>query len=405
MSIELQITKANAFHTEIDLPHSKSILNRLLMMHAYQSEPFEMDIHAESSDVRVLFKAIYNFDETIDFKDAGTPLRFFLVYAAFKNIQTEMTGSERLRERPIHSLLEALESLGAKFQYMDKPYHLPLKLTQALDPSKSDVSLDANVSSQFVSALLLAAPYFDKGLSIRLQNQAVSMPYIEMTVVAMKQAGVDVDFENLMYSCEPGIYQNLNAVELERDWSSAAFVLGLTTCVENVDLKLKGLSLKSTQGDAEIVKFFEKFGINFIEHADGVQVVRKQVILPISVDIDFTNKPDAFPVIASVCAYHKIKAVFKGVQNLKHKESNRIEAMKFNLNQMGCDFIMDGNDVLELVHNDVPLNTLYLNSFQDHRIAMACAMFAFKTKVVVDDPSCVEKSFPTFWSVLSQLIH
>jgi 3-phosphoshikimate 1-carboxyvinyltransferase len=403
LDIELYIPRPSFLNATIELPHSKSILNRFLMMHAYQKKPFEFNVHKESSDVKILFNALYGTDEQIDFKDAGTPLRFFLVYAAVNGVKSVVTGSSRLKERPIRDLLIALESLGANFEFLKQPYQLPLKVKQSLDLTKSEVSLKADVSSQFVSALLLASPFFKNGLQIHIESQSVSLPYINMTMAAMKQAGAKIQYVDSKYKCEQGDYHQLSSVLLEKDWSSAAFILGISTCMEHVNLEINGLSLKSTQGDAAVVQFFEKFGIDFIEVPSGIQVLRDKIILPFSMELDFTNIPDAFPAIASICAYHKIKAVFWGVQNLKHKESNRVEAMKENLYQMGCNLILIGEDCIELEYIQHQKEVFKVHSHNDHRIAMACSLFALKVKTIVDYPECVEKSFPDYWVIFNKL--
>jgi 3-phosphoshikimate 1-carboxyvinyltransferase len=278
-----------------------------------------------------------------------------------------------------------------------------LKLVNKVDLTQNEVSLKADVSSQFVSALLLAAPFFKNGLQIQIDSHSVSLPYIDMTLSVMNQAGAKVQLIDSKYVCEPGEYKHLKSVSIEKDWSSAAFVLALSTCVENVDLELNGLSLKTKQGDAEVIKFFELFGIDFLENASGVQVLRSKILLPFSVELDFTNIPDAFPIIASVCAYHKIRGVFWGVKNLKHKESDRVEAMRINLQQMACDISWKGEDCIELNYNGNQSEVIDVQSYNDHRIAMACSLFALKYKTIVDVPESVEKSFPKYWEIFNQI--
>lgn len=396
-----KITKTNV-EGRVELPLSKSISNRILLMYALENQLPDIDQLSDSNDVKVLYDALTG-NSNVDMQDAGTPLRFFLAFAAFRSMTGRViSGSDRLKERSIMPLLEALESLGAEFIYHEKEYCLPLEIFKGIDRSRNLVKLRQDISSQFVSALLLIAPYFEKGLKIETIGEKVSGKYIDMTISMMRQGGVEVDGLNDGFHVKSDKFV-LNKIDaIEPDWSSAAFVYALVSATESADVFIKGLKRNSIQGDSAIADLMDGFGVSTVDEKDGVRLKRKKKGIE-EIEIDFKEVPDLFPVMAALCSFHRIKATFKGIRNLRDKESDRVQAMHVNLIQTGAEIVRIDEDTAELKFISDCSGRLHFSSFNDHRIAMACSIFAYRCPIVIDDEMVVAKSFPNYWEMAKSL--
>ena len=387
---------------EILLPASKSISHRYLMMCALSDHQKTLNGLSESSDTRILELALFHPTEVIDFKDAGTLLRFYLTYASLKGLSYVIDGNERLKQRPIAELLWALHSLGARFDFLEKKDRLPLRVVNKVDLNLEEVTIDAGLSSQFVSALLLIAPSFKNGLKVMIKGDQVSKPYTGMTLNLMKQSGVEVHENPDSYQVSHGQYSLPESIHIEADWSAAAFIYAFAALLPNTNILLPGLYLNSAQGDREVVEIFNLFGIETISEVSGVRIMSKTLKKPLLLKLDFTGIPDAFPAISALCAATRTEAEFTGVKNLRLKESDRVEAMKRNLMQTGCIIDQVNEDMVKLRYVETSLQYLKFESFGDHRIAMACSIFSALTDIEVNNEEVVSKSFPNFWSVLIQ---
>jgi 3-phosphoshikimate 1-carboxyvinyltransferase len=393
-----QITKKK-LSGEVKLPVSKSMANRYQIISALAGKRMETDW--VSHDVELLHKALASQEKTMNFEDAGTPLRFYIAYAALRGLDVTIDGGERLRVRPIAPLLKALEELGAEFEHPEKAGNLPLKIKKGVDKSLSHVKLNAGLSSQFLSALLLVAPYFEQGLVIETEGELSSAPYIRLTIDIMDKAGVTVLVQDHKLSVKHASYNLKQDLNIESDWSAATFIYALAAMADEADIVLPGLRVDSAQGDAATVEILRQFGIISTRAGNEVHITKSGGSNDF-IAIDFTDVPDMFPAIAALCAAKKTRAKFTGVKNLAFKESDRLEAMRANLVQTGTILSVAGNEAT-LEFSGKESGKYYFRSFNDHRIAMACSIFAFQKDITIDDETVVKKSFSDYWEVFRKL--
>ena len=384
------------------LPPSKSIANRLLMIQALSDAPNVLVDVPESRDVLLLQKHLTNHEGECCFEDAGTPLRFYLAYAALKgNGGRIIDGFERLRQRPLRDLLEALESAGAVFEYLESAYLLPLKVKKTIDTSSTVFRLKGSVSSQFISALMLIAPCFDGNVRIELTDELRSAPYVEMTAKLMAQSGVSCVVRDKVIEIEHGKY-HVGQNHVEADWSAAAFLYSQLAVAGSGQLLFSNLSMNSVQGDSRLFEVFELFGLTTTmkDELVCVEAGGKQVE---KLELDLKDIPDMFPALCATVVVMQIPAVFTGVRNLRDKESDRIAAMQAASVGLGAEFTMLNEDVLQITNTGRRDETLVIQTVGDHRIAMACAVYAYCADVNLDDEKVVKKSFAGFWEIYTQL--
>lgn len=399
----LRQIKKRDINAVIKLPLSKSIVNRKLLINAIAGRFTDEDLTEVSSDSVILQKALNTKEGIVGFGDAGTPLRLYLAYAAVFKPGIQITGGERLKIRPIRPLLEALESLGAEFEYLESPYSLPLIVKQKVNTSKRELSIDPQLSSQFVSALMLIAPCFEKGLHIFLSSQSGSADYIGLTAECMKKSGVPVVMEDLAINIEHGRYIP-DKIKTEADWSAAGFIYAWLALSASGSVRLPGLSAESAQGDAKTAKIFESFGIRTVDES-GILTLRKINSDCTKFELNVKDTPDIFPVMLALCAVKQIPALFTGIANLRLKESDRIQAMDDNLRSCGIQLDLNGNDSLSIRNSELRNGPFHFRSFNDHRIAMALSLFAFKTDISIDKADVVKKSFPQYWELFNQTLY
>jgi 3-phosphoshikimate 1-carboxyvinyltransferase len=399
--LSLKKIKNRNIKAEVYLPVSKSILNRNLIIKALNQTLTAEDVQEGSTDVQLLYKALTQTEGEADFKDAGTPLRLYIAYAALKGIELTITGNERLKERPIQPLLKALEQMGAEFQFLENPYQLPLKVVKSTDSKIEEVKINGSLSSQFISALMLIGPYFDKGLNIEITGDLSSAPYVYLTQFQMELAGVGVEMDEDEEAIwiNKGVYKTQGRRMLEADWSAASFIFAWVALSDSAQIFLPGLKKESPQGDSMAVFLFKDFGVHAVFRPDGLTLSKKETTAETPI-FDVEDVPDMFPVLVALCAIKKAKAVFMGVGNLRHKESDRIEAMSENLKQCGVELKQVNNDTVELVYDEdfsLPNKAYQFKSFNDHRIAMALSLFAFENDIEIDEETVVKKSYPNYW--------
>lgn len=401
--LRIKQIKPKALQARIVLPASKSIANRMLMIQALAGNVEAPDLSVGSHDVRLLYKALTATEGTVDFEDAGTPLRLFIAYAALKGSALIITGNARLKERPLKPLLQALESLGAKFEHIEQPDMLPLKVVQAVDRSKSEVTVVASLSSQFISALMLIGPYFEQGLDIHIRGDLRSAPYVFMTQDCMEHAGAEVEADEEEISIASGGYRSGMASLTEGDWSSACFIFAWVALSQQAKVLIPYLKRESSQGDSIAVFMFKALGVDARFTGEGLELSKGPLERDAPV-FDLQDVPDMFPVLVALCAIRKLKAVFMGVSNLRHKESDRIEAMRDNLLQCGVLLKDIETDTVELAYEGEASAAYAFKACNDHRIAMACSLFAFEKDIQIDDATVVRKSFPDYWEQMKQVL-
>ena len=390
---------------DIRLPASKSESNRALMVAAYGGFSPDFQNLSDSEDTLVLKKALEEIRagrawQTIDVGDCGTAARFLLVFLACRDGQWLLSGSERLRQRPMAPLVEALQQLGANVQYVERQGVLPLRI-QGKTLSGGAVALDASRSSQFASALLLAAPMWAQGLRLELLGQLNSLPYIDMTLAVMRHFGASAQRLGRTILVEPKPYREQGFV-VASDWSAASYWFEMAALSEECHIRLLGLSTTSLQGDSIVAKWMQELGVAS-EETDKALVLRKMPFEKHPLSFDFTSCPDLFPAVAATCAGLQIEAVFTGIANLSVKESDRVEAMRLELARIGTALRQDGEDVLILKPSDMlpffdKTHPLSFKSHGDHRVVMALAPLALRIGALAfDHPQVVAKSYPNYW--------
>lgn len=398
-------SKDGNLQSVIVLPTSKSISNRLLIMRSLEGALVHFGNLSEADDtymMRLYLSFIGTCSDSkipmvIDTYNAGTVFRFLTAYLAQKEGKWLVTGSERMKQRPIADLVAALRSLGAQIEYKEKEGFPPLLIT-GVHLNGDTVQINASTSSQFVSALMLIAPHFSKGLKIKLTGKAVSTSYINMTVRLMQNFLVDVDRKGDEIRIHPGHYF-VRKMTVEADWSAAAFWYQIVAFQPGARVSLPGLRDQSTQGDRFLVNVFDSLGVETRFTDKGAELSYTGNILP-EIDFDFTNAPDIVPSVMTACAALGVKGFFTGIEHLRIKESDRIECMQEELGKIGTNITKKGKGY-ELVPGTKVKEHLIFNSYGDHRIAMCLAPLALLFQnVEIEDPKVVAKSYPKFWDDL-----
>jgi 3-phosphoshikimate 1-carboxyvinyltransferase len=391
------------------LPGSKSISNRMLIIRTLSGNRLDFNELSNSDDTRLLKYYLEQTDicassgipMVIDTANAGTVLRFLLAYLSLKEGTWLLTGSDRMKQRPVEGLVSALHELGAKITYTEKNSFPPLRIIGS-DIEGGNVDVDVSTSSQFVTALMLIAPYLEKGLQIRLLKNPVSFSYIEMTQKLMQKSGVRVEAQKSKIVIKPGKYQ-VKTFRVEPDWSAAAFWYETVALSENADIFLSGLSKESIQGDRVVADLFEELGVITHFEESGIRLTGHAGFAS-SFSYDFSSCPDLVPAVLATCAGLGIPAQVKGVRHLKYKESDRMLCMKTELQKTGCELKRKGNPY-EMIPSDEKLTQVdcTFNTHNDHRIAMALAPLILKLgSVKINKPEVVDKSYPSFWDDLTR---
>lgn len=399
------IKKSKTLQSEILLPASKSISNRLLVMRSLEKALVHFDNLSESDDT-YLMRLYLSFIATcsdskipmvVDAHNAGTVFRFLTAYLAQKPGKWLVTGSDRMKQRPVADLVAALRSVGAEIEYKEKEGYPPLMI-YGKRLSGDEVEINASTSSQFVSAMMLVAPHFTNGLKIKLTGKAVSTSYIDMTLKLMRDFLVEVDYKDHEIQVQHGHYF-VRKLTVEADWSSAAFWYQMVAFLPDARISLPGLQDKSTQGDRFLVEVFEKLGVHTEFSEQGV-VLTHSGKTSSEINFDFSDAPDIVPSVMTTCAALGVKGFFTGIEHLRVKESDRIAVMQNELGKIGAQIEKKGNGY-ELIPGKKISESPVFESYKDHRIAMCLAPLALLyDEVKVEDPDVVIKSYPNYWKDL-----
>ena len=400
----------------ITITGSKSETNRLLLLQALFPE-IALENTSNSDDSEVMLKALsqilepttYNSQPTtIDVHHAGTAMRFLTAFFAVQpNCEVVLTGSSRMKERPIHILVEALNSLGAQISYEENAGFPPLRI-KGTALAKSEVDIEANTSSQYISALLLIAPKLKNGLKINLIGEVTSLPYIQMTLGLLDEIGVETSFENSSITINPLKTQNSKLITIESDWSSASYFYSLVALSEiGTTVTLSSFKRNSLQGDAVLVEIYKKFGVKTIFNENDSITIEKVGVhdsFPFGEGWDGATSPDIAQTIAVTCFGLGIGCHLTGLHTLKIKETDRLEAIKTELTKLGATISVT-NSTLTLSPGSPPSEGLgeAIKTYQDHRMAMAFAPLALKTALIIEDSEVVSKSYPGFWEDLKSV--
>ncbi len=389
----------------IELPSSKSISNRLLIIRALSQYDFPIHELSEAEDTKALLLALESEGLTHDINagHTGTAMRFLTAYLATRPGSFYLTGSERMKQRPIAPLVNALQHLGADISYSEKPGFPPLKI-KGKKLKGGNINVEAGISSQFISSLLLIAPTLDDGLEITLGGIPVSSEYIKMTLGLMSQFGIESRWERNVISVLPGSYQP-RKITVERDWSGASYFYELLLLSEKGSLFFPGLSAKSLQGDKILWEWFGHLGITTKFTHEGA-FVEKTKGHPEFVSFSFLGNPDLAQAMAMAFAGSGIQGIFRGLETLPHKETDRIKALQNELGKLGYSLAAREEGLWQLRKMAWPQlpGRVTFKTYNDHRMAMACAPLSLKLgQVAIQDPEVVVKSFPNFWENLKQI--
>jgi len=382
----------------IPLPASKSISNRALILNALAYSPYEIEHLSDCDDTRVTVKALDSNDTTFDIGAAGTAMRFLTAFLSKTVGEWVITGSDRMKQRPIKLLVEALNNLGARIEYMEKEGFPPLKIYgSAL--TGGEIHLNGGVSSQYISALMMIAPYMQKGLKIILEGEVISVPYIHMTMHMMKDYGVNVVYKNNIIDIQPQTYRPIR-YKVESDWSAASYWYEILSVQGKGEIFLKGLNKNSYQGDSKVAELFEQLGVKTVYQQEGVLLSANNNYVA-KFEYDFVNQPDMAQTFAVTCCLRGIPFLLKGVQSLKIKETDRVAALINELEKLGYALSEPAEGQLEWtgtkIQNDLKENMPSIKTYEDHRMAMAFAPVALTLPVIIEHPEVVSKSYPDFW--------
>ncbi len=395
MTIKQLYIPKNSLQLQIKLPASKSISNRALILDALSYSGYEIENLAECDDTNVLINALDSNDTTFDIGAAGTSMRFLTAFLSKTVGEWVITGSERMKQRPIKLLVDALNALGARIEYIEKEGFPPLRIFGSALMG-GEIHLKGNVSSQYISALMMIAPTMINGLKIVLQGKIISRPYINMTLRMMEEYGVNVDFTDNIIQIEPQQYQAV-PYQVESDWSAASYWYEALSIVGNGGVFLKGLTENSYQGDSKVAELFEQLGVktSYLEDGALLSPNGKQIR---KMEYDFTDQPDLTQTFAVTCCLKGIPFLFSGLESLKIKETDRIAALINELAKLG--YIVYEAAESQLAWDGKrcePAQTISISTYDDHRMAMAFAPAALLFPINIEEPQVVSKSYPGFW--------
>ena len=386
---------------KLQITGSKSESNRLLLLQALFSG-ITIENTSESDDSKVMQKALQSDAEVIDVHHAGTAMRFLTAYFAhLEKREVLLTGSQRMQERPIKILVEALQSLGASIHYEKEEGYPPIRIL-GKKLKGGTVSLPANISSQYISALLLIGPVLEEGIQIDLVGKITSVPYIEMTLALLESLGVQTEFEGQTIRVEPQKNPKTTSQIVESDWSSASYFFSVVALADQSEIHLRSYKERSLQGDRVLREIYKKLGVESTIETQTLTLKKTIVDLPEVLHWDLSKAPDIAQTIAVSCYGLGIGCKLTGLHTLKIKETDRLQALYNELTKLGAHVIIT-EDSLELSPGTNFIANCSLPTYNDHRMAMAFAPLALKTPLSIEDAEVVSKSYPTFWEDLEQL--
>ena len=397
--MQYQLYPPEKLKATIQLPASKSISNRVLILNALSLNTHPVENLSDCEDTQVIVDA-FNSDSTIfDVKGAGTAMRFLTAFLAGMDGEWIIKGSKRMHERPIYPLVDTLRTIGAAIEYLENDGYPPLKI-QGKRLKGGEVYVSGNISSQFISALMMVAPVMESGLVINIENEAISKPYLNLTIKLMEEYGVYVKWEGHRIVIKPQVYKPAN-IKVEADWSAASYWYEMVSLYAHSEITLLGLQKDSYQGDANLVNLFKDLGVSTEFISNGV-IIRKSGKPTKKFFHNFVSEPDLAQTFAAACCFLKVPFIFSGIQSLRIKETDRIEALKTELKKLGFVLHETGSEMLEwsgdrcFVEENAAIDT-----YDDHRMAMSLAPAAIPFKsLLMNDPHVVSKSYPNFWEDL-----
>ena len=400
--MQIKVTAPAKIHTTIQLPSSKSISNRALIINALGNGTHHPENLSDCDDTRVMIRALNDDKETIDIMAAGTAMRFLTAYLSVTPGTRIITGTERMQQRPIQVLVNALRELGADIEYVANDGFPPLRIT-GRKLRKDTISLPGNVSSQYISALLMIAPVLTNGLTIRLTGDIISRPYINLTLQLMNDFGVRAEWtDDHRLKVEPQAYHS-TPFYVESDWSAASYWYQIVALSKEAEVTLPGLFKDSYQGDSQVAGIFRSLGVETI-YKDKTVILKKNGKSVERLDYDFINQPDLAQTFVVTCALLNIPFRFSGLQSLKIKETDRMAALITEMRKLGYILHETDGSVLSwegerCTSDEHPA----IDTYDDHRMAMAFAPTCLALpEILINNPQVVSKSYPRYWEDLRQ---
>ncbi len=384
--------------TSIPLNASKSETNRALMIQALANNPIQLSNLAIARDSQTMQQLVSQPDlDTWDVLDAGTTMRFLTAYLALQPGTKIITGTPRMQQRPINPLVDAIRTLGAKVEYLKNEHYPPLQITGMDDQQTRKIRIPGNISSQYISALLMIAPLLPQGIEVELISEIYSRPYIEMTLGLMARFGVQHQWSGQTISVAPQAYQSGNYT-IESDWSGASYWYSIAALSGRSSITLQGLRERSLQGDQKIAKIMEQLGVRTSYTHYGVVLLPKKADK--EVNIDFRECPDLAQTVMAVASVKGTKLKMTGLESLKIKETDRILAMQNELAKIGGQLLEEDHQWTLIPGGDQWADNVTFETYEDHRMAMALAPLGVVRPVIIEEPEVVIKSYPDYWKHL-----
>lgn len=403
--MNLKLEKSSLKSTILAISGSKSETNRILLLQALYPE-LEIVNASNSDDSEVMLKALdlaksFAQQLQIDIHHAGTAMRFLTAYfAILENKEVVLTGSSRMKERPIKILVDALNQLGAEISYEENEGYPPIRI-KGKKITQNKVLLPANVSSQYISAMLLIAPKLENGLELSLEGEITSIPYINMTLALLNEIGVATKFENNKITVNHKSKVENQRLIVESDWSSASYWYSFVALSEiNTEITLSSYKKNSLQGDVVLANIYQDFGVEtFFNNDNTITISKVKNCQLLSVNCQLRNSPDIAQTIAVTCFGLGISCDLYGLHTLKIKETDRLEALRVELTKLGAEISIT-NESLHLKATLKMNENVSVATYQDHRMAMAFAPLSLKIPISIEDANVVSKSYPNFWKDL-----
>ena len=398
-----QISKEGKnLHGNINISGSKSESNRLLTLRAYTSF-FNINNLSDSDDTKTMISSLKSHKEEINIGHAGTAMRFLTsYYSSILNSSKILTGSSRMKERPILILVEALNNLGADIEYIDKKGYPPIKINGKLIYG-NEIALPADVSSQYISSLMMLGVSINQGLKIKLSTKITSLPYINMTKKIIERIGGIVDIKPDEIIIKQLVSNKIPDQIVESDWSSASYFYSLVALSDSSDITLSSFFNNSIQGDSRIVDIYKQFGVETKFLNDKIYLKKNNIDLPDSISINLRDNPDLAQTIVVTCLGLGVNCKLEGLHTLKLKETDRLLALKREIEKFEVDCVTISNQSITLKNNSKLKSGVSINTYDDHRMAMSFAPLSMINPIIIINPEVVSKSYLNFWNDLESL--
>ena len=400
MNLLLQTSQLD-LQEQIAITGSKSETNRLLLLQALYPN-ITLANTSNSDDSEVMQKALKGKEEIVDIHHAGTAMRFLTAYFAVnEGREVVLTGSQRMKERPIKVLVEALQQLGAHITYEKEEGYPPIRIKgQKITAHK--VSIPANVSSQYISALLLVAPKLENGIELTLVGEITSVPYIKMTLALLNDLDIQTSFIGNVITVYPKKEVESKVMTVESDWSSASYFFSLVALAKTASISLTSYNETSLQGDSALVEIYKQMGVISRFEGNKLTLTKQQDFVCSDLNLDLNNTPDIAQTIVVTCLGLGIGCHLTGLHTLKIKETDRLEALRIELTKLGANISVT-NDSLTLIATQNINQEIRIETYKDHRMAMAFAPLGLKVTIIINNADVVSKSYPDFWDDLKKI--